>query len=230
MQGDTAQTPPGRIDDTFEGKIIIRLGNHPQVGDGVADFQAFIEPRPTDNPVRQTQCNQAFLELAGLKSGAHEHRHFVQAVALVLPGFNFVSDDTGFLDPVPDTTYTNLVAFVQVCPQRLSKPPLVFGYQARGRRQNMGRGTVVAFQPHDPGAGEIVFKTQDVTDLGPAPGIDRLVVIANAAYIPMPLYHHTQPQVLGDVGILIFIDQDVAEFALKFLQDGRLFPEQLQAQ
>ena len=40
---------------------------------------------------------------------------------------------------------------------------------------------VVALEPDDLGAGEIVLEAQDVVDLGAAPAVDRLVVVADAA-------------------------------------------------
>ena len=40
---------------------------------------------------------------------------------------------------------------------------------------------VIAFEPDDLRAGEVVIEAQDVIDLGAAPAIDRLVVVADAA-------------------------------------------------
>ena len=47
-----------------------------------------------------------------------------------------------------------------------------------------------------------------------APAIDRLVVIADAADIATPLREQPQPQILRDIGILIFIDEDIFEALL----------------
>ena len=82
----------------------------------------------------------------------------------------------------------------------------------------MRRRAVVAFQADDPGAGEIVLEAQDVADLGAAPGVDRLVVVADAAEVVMALRQRPQPQVLGDVGVLVLVDQDVAELLLVALE------------
>jgi hypothetical protein len=49
-----------------------------------------------------------------------------------------------------------------------------------------GRRAVVALQPDDLGAGKIALEAQDVVDLGAAPAIDRLVVVADAADIAAP--------------------------------------------
>ena len=55
---------------------------------------------------------------------------------------------------------------------------------------------------------------QDVADLGAAPGINRLVVVADAAEIAVRARQQAQPQVLGDVAVLVFVHQDIAELAL----------------
>ena len=78
-------------------------------------------------------------------------------------------------------------------------------------------------------AGEILFKPQDIAHLGPAPAVDRLVIIAHAADIPVPLRQQPQPQVLGDVGILILVHQNISEPALILLQQVGVTLENLNA-
>ena len=75
----------------------------------------------------------------------------------------------------------------------------------------MRRRAVVLLEPDDLRAGEIALEAQDVADLGAAPAIDRLVVVADAAEIAMLLRQQPQPQILRDVGVLVLVDQDVAE-------------------
>ncbi len=45
----------------------------------------------------------------------------------------------------------------------------------------MAGRAVVALEADDLGAGKVVVEAQDVVDLGAAPAIDRLVVVADAA-------------------------------------------------
>jgi hypothetical protein len=58
----------------------------------------------------------------------------------------------------------------------------------------MRGGAVVLFQPDHGGAGEILLEAQDVADLGAAPAIDRLVVVAHAADVAVPAGQQPQPQ------------------------------------
>ena len=89
--------------------------------------------------------------------------------------------------------------------------------QRRRGGQDMRRRAVIAFQPHHLGAGEILLEAEDVFDLGTAPRIDRLIVVADAADVLVRLGQQPQPQVLGDVGVLVFIDQQITELVLVFL-------------
>ena len=78
----------------------------------------------------------------------------------------------------------------------------------------MSGRAVVAFEPHNLRAGKIVLEAQDVVDLGPAPAIDRLVVIADTGEVAATLREQAQPQILRHVGVLILVHQHVAEALL----------------
>ena len=88
---------------------------------------------------------------------------------------------------------------------------------------------IVAFEPDDLGAGEVLLEAQDVVDLGAAPAVDRLVVVADAADVRRALRQEAQPQVLRDVGVLILVDQDVAEAAMIVGEYVRVLAEEAQA-
>ena len=72
-------------------------------------------------------------------------------------------------------------------------------------------GAIVPLQPDHLGAGEVALEAQDVVDLRAPPAVDRLVVVADAADVAPSLRQQPQPQVLGDVGVLVLVHQDVAE-------------------
>ncbi len=93
----------------------------------------------------------------------------------------------------------------------------------------MAGRTVVPFEADHGGARKIVLEAQDVVDLGAAPAIDRLVVVADAADVVPPLRQQPQPEVLDDVGVLVLVDQHVPEAVLILLQDIRVLAEQAHA-
>ena len=72
LDAGRAQPAFGRVYDAFKGQIICRLGNQPQIGKGITDLGTFIKAR-ANHAVRQANCDEPFLKLAGLKPGAHQH-------------------------------------------------------------------------------------------------------------------------------------------------------------
>ena len=86
--------------------------------------------------------------------------------------------------------------------------------EMRGGGENMSGRAVIALEPHDLRAGKILLETQDVLDLGAAPAIDALIVVADAADIVAPLRDQPQPQILRGVGVLIFVDENIFEALL----------------
>src|SRR3546814_5112035 len=78
------------------------------------------------------------------------------------------------------------------------------------------------------GTRKVLVELQDVADLGAAPAVDRLVVVADAADVLVRLRQQPQPEILRDVGVLVLVDQQVAEPLLIVLQDLRAGLEQRQ--
>ena len=102
-----------------------------------------------------------------------------RAVALQL--LDLLADAAGFFLRVPAAGDLHLFAEHVLGAQRLAEPAFVVGDEVRGGGEDVAGASVVSLQPDDLRAGEVVIEAQDVIDLGAAPAIDRLVVIADAA-------------------------------------------------
>ena len=74
----------------------------------------------------------------------------------------------------------------------------------------LGRA-VVLLEPHDLRVGVILLELEDVLDVGPAPGVDRLVRVADDADVAVPQRQRVGDDVLGVVRVLVLVDQDVLE-------------------
>ncbi len=91
-----------------------------------------------------------------------------------------------------------------------------------------GRGrAVIRLEPDDARPLEILLEAEDVFDLGAAPRIDRLIVIADAADIAVPLREQPEPEILHEVRVLVLVDQDVAERAVILREDVRVAAQHL---
>ena len=106
---------------------------------------------------------------------------WLSSMLVALQRLDLLADRARLLVAVPHAAQRDALAFLHLGPQRLAEPALVVGDQVRGGGQDVRRRAVVALQPDDGGAGEILLEAQDVADLRAAPAVDRLVVVADAA-------------------------------------------------
>ena len=186
VERGVAEPALGHIDDALEREVVSGLCNKPQIGEGVADLHALVEPRPADHAIGQAERDEAILELAHLERGAHQDRDLVEIVRLAgaviaLELLDLLADRAGFFLRVPAGGDLHLLAGHVLGAQRLAEAALVVRDQMRGGGEDVGGGAVVALQANDLRAGKIVVEAQDVVDLGAAPAVDRLVVVADAA-------------------------------------------------
>ena len=145
---------------------------------------------------------------------------------LALQRLDLLADEAGLLLAVPGAGDRHLLARLVLGAQRLAEPALVVGDEMRGGGEDVAGRAVVALQPHHGRAGKIVLEAQDVVDLGAAPAIDRLVVVADAGDVCGALREQPQPEILRDVGVLVFVDEDVAEALLICAQHVRVLAEE----
>ena len=80
-----------------------------------------------------------------------------------------------------------------------------------GGREHVAGGAVVLLQLHHPCTGEVLVEVEDVAHVGAAPAVDGLVVVPHHADVPpLPAEQPEQP-VLGGVGVLELVHEQVAE-------------------
>ncbi len=91
-----------------------------------------------------------------------------------------------------------------------------------GGLEDQLRAPVVALQLHHRRAGFVALEVEDVAEVGPAPGVDRLVVVAHDAQVVVGGGQGPDDPVLGPVGVLVLVDVQVAPARLVAGQDVRL--------
>ncbi len=221
-----AQPAPRHVDDALEGEVVGRRSDAAQIGERVADLGALVEARAADHPVGQAEGDEAVLQLAHLERGADQDGDLVELVAGALQLLDLLADRARLLLRIPGAGHGDLLAQLVLGAQRLAEPALVVGDEVGGGREDMAGRAVIALEPDHGGAGEILLEAQDVVDLGATPAVDRLVVVADAAQVLRPLGEQPQPQILGDVRVLIFVDQHEPEALLILAQHLRVLAEQ----
>ena len=172
------------IDDALEGEIVGRRIDHAQIGQRVADFGALVEARAADDAIRQAERDEAVFEFAHLERGAHQDGDLVERMVpdcSALQLLDLLADGAGFFLGIPGAGDGDLLAQHVVGAQRLAEAAFVVRDQMRGGGEDVAGGAVIALEADDGGAGKVVLEAQNVVDLGAAPAVDRLVVVADAA-------------------------------------------------
>ena len=212
------------VNDPLEGEVVRRLRQHAEVGDRVPDFGPLVKAQAADDPVGQAERDHPFLESTGLEAGPHQDRHLGQAVAAAPVGLHPAADQPRLFLGIPQRQHFHVVALgvVAAGPQGLAEPALVMREQPGGGGQDRRGRAVVRFQPDDLGTRKIPLELQDVLDLGTPPGIDALVVVADAADVLFFLRQQAEPVILHQVGVLVLVHQDVAEGAVVVRQHFRV--------
>ena len=115
-------------------------------------------------------------------------------------------------------------------PQCLALSALIMADDGVGGIQNILGGTVVLLQPDRANAPILLFKTQDILNIGATEPIDALIIIAHHADVAIASRQQTGQQVLQMVGVLILVHQHIAELPLIVLPHLRAALQQLYGQ
>ena len=167
-----AEAALGRVDDPLEGEVVGGLGDDAQISERVADLGALVEAEAADDAVGQADRDEPVLELAGLELGADEDARSSSrrlACAAALDRLQLLADAARLLGPVPDADHLDLVALVQLGPQRLAEPAAILRDQAGGGGEDVRGRAVILLEPDDLRAGEILLEPQDIGDFCAAP-------------------------------------------------------------
>ena len=213
-----AQPPLRQVHDTLEGEVVVGADRDADIGHGVPDLLTFVEAQAPEHPIGQADGQEAFLEGESLEAGAHQDGDAVEALALALQRLDFLAHNPRLFLPVPGFGDADLLALRPLGPEGLAEPPFVVGDEAGGGGEDVSGGAVVALQPDHLRAGKVLLEAEDVADLGAAPAVDRLVVVADAADAAVRLRQQPEPEVLGDVGVLVLVHQQIAETLLVALE------------
>src|SRR5699024_10769670 len=95
----------------------------------------------------------------------------------------------------------------------------VVGDDSVGGPQNGFGGAVVLLQPDDAGLFILFLEIQDIFNGSAAETIDTLIVVADHTDILVLASQERRQQILQMVGVLILVNQDIAELLLIIVQN-----------
>ena len=231
-----ADLPARHVDDPLEAHDVRVRAQDPQVRQGVLDLAPLVEPRPTDELVRDAVAQERFLDRPGL--GVHPvHDRDVGRLELlgvvVGPPGEHRSAAHELLDPARDPLGLVVLVVGLVAPDEppagVRRPELLLGpcrvpgHDGMGRVEDELGAAIVLLELHDDGVRVVALEVEDVPDVGAAPAVDRLVVVADDRQVAVLRGERLDPQVLRAVRVLVLVDVQVAPAILVAGQDlGRL--------
>ena len=226
--GFLPQAAAGDVDDALEGDGVVRVVDEAEEGEEVFDFAAGVEAGAADDAVGDAAAEEGFFDDAGLGVGAI-HDGDVAGAPVVEGdlGFDFAGDEVGFVGFGVALVDDGADAFVVLGPKLFVD---AFGGaidDGIGDTEDGFGGAVVLFEADGGGLGEVAFEVEDVADVGGAPGVDGLVGVADDGEVAAAGGPGAREVVLDDVGVLEFVDEDVAEASLVAFGDGGVLVEEV---
>ena len=228
-QGRGSHAPAGAADGPAEAHHVEGIGEEPQVGQQILHLLTLVELRAPHQLVGHIEGPQRLFQLPGLPIGPVEHGHLgVRKEDPLLP--DPVHHPFGLQAPLVQELEGQVFPFPQARPEGLAQTLTVVGDDRARRVQDPLGGAVVLLQLDLGGLGEVPLEVQDVADIGPSPSVDRLVFVPHDAEIVVLPGQMLHQQILGAVGVLVFVHQQILESLRVDGLDARLPEEPLRVQ
>ena len=231
-QGRCANAPFRDVDNAAHSDIIPAVVNGFQIGKNVLDLAACIEIGAAHDIVGDGTQYKALLKETGLGVGAVEYCKAVVAAAFVRtdPVLDVLRNEGRLLHCGCKGPDMDAGALTVVGPEGLVLAGAVVFDHRVGCVQYVLGGAVILLQADHHGVRVDLFKIQDISDVGAAEFIDRLVIVAYDAEIFVLAGKKADQLELGGIGILIFVHHDIAEAVLVHLQYFIVRMEKLHSQ
>ena len=227
LLGGVADAARRDIDDASQAHVVVGVHQDTQVGENILYFLAVVKARAAHQHVAHAMTHEFFLEHAGLRVGAVEDRDLAGRASARLGVRDFARDPAGLGAIVREGAEANLFAGFVVGPEFLAMPPGILCDHGTGGFEDISLGAVVLLQADGVGIRVVAFEFQDGAHVGAAEAVDRLVVVAHHAEVPVTTRDMIDQEVLGMVHVLVFVDQNVAVASTEGIAHFAVLAEQL---
>ena len=217
----------GYVDDAPQPQIIGGVVDDAQIGQHILDLGPVEELHAADDLIGYAVALKGILHGVGLGVGSVEHGVFLPVDAPTVVHHNLPHYIVGLVGLIEAGLDGDDFPFSVLRPQSLALAAGVVADDGVGPVQNVLCRAVILLQTDGTGAGILLFKIQDVLDVGPPEAVDALIVVAYHADVAVSPCQQTGQQILQMVGVLILVDEDVAELALVVGQRLPVRPQQI---
>ena len=228
FQGRGADLAARHVDHPQEGVVVVRVDQQAEVTHQVLHLLAGEEAGAAAEAIGNLMVLQLQLHQLGLVVAAVEDREVaVRALGAQVFGEDFQGHPFALGVFVAAADHADLVAHAHLAPQLFLEGVGVVGDQGVGAFEDAAGGAVVLLQHHHLQRRVVVFQQHQVFRPRAAPGVDRLVIVADHGELVAHAHQQLHQQVLAGVGVLVFVDQQVADAVLPFFQDVGVVLKQL---
>ncbi|MNG93154.1 hypothetical protein D3C79_521110 [compost metagenome] len=215
LEGGGADFPARQIDHPQEGGVFVRIHQQLEVGHDVLDLGAGEKRGAARDTVGNAVGHQRLLEDARLMVAPIEDGVILKPGAVhELVAHQLGGDTLRLVLLILGKQHLDRHPVVELGEERLVIDVGVVGDQNVGALEDAFLGAVVLLQLDELEAGKILVQQHQILRLGTAPGVDGLVIVPHHGKTG-PLADNLLHQlVLAGVGVLILIDQQVADLVL----------------
>ena len=220
-------TALGYVHDSLHRHRVCGIHDCLEVGHDVLDLAPVVELGTANHLIRHAVADKDFFDDTGLGVGAIEHRHVGSRQAVILERPDSLGDEGRLIVFVLGAIDGDRGALTEVGPEVLRLSAWVVADHRVGGVEDRLRRPVVAVEHDHPGIRIVTLELEDVADVGAAKGVDALIRVPHHAQVVMLRREHLHQPVLGVVGVLVFVHQDVTEAILIVLEHLGESTEQL---
>ena len=232
-QALVADAALGRADRAQERRVVIRVDPQPEPGAQVLDFSAVKKAGAARDLVRNAGAAQRFFKRLGHVVGAVQDGKaapFGRRVAGRAQALDAGDSAVGLVLFAVAIDHAHRLALAQFRKQRFGEQLGVGANHIVGGAQDGAGGAVVLLQLDHLQRGKVQRQLFQVVQRGAAPAVNALVVVAHGGEVAAFAHQQFEQVVLCGVGVLVFIDQHVAEQALPLGAHLRKIAQQFERQ
>ena len=209
---------PGRdVDDAPQPQVVRRIVKDAEIGQHVLDLRPVEEADAAEDFIGDAVTLEGVLHGVGLGVHPVEDGIVLPAAPHADPRQHLRCHILGLVVLVHGGVALNPLPRSRLCPQLLALAAAVVADDCVGGIQNGLGGAVVLLQTNHSRPFVLLLKGEDVFDRRPPEAVDGLVVVAHHTDVfPLPRQRGGQ-QILQVVGVLILINEDIAELVLPIL-------------
>ena len=213
IHGGSTDLAGGRVDNAAQAQIIGRVINEAEIGQHILHFGAVEELCAAHHLVGHAVAAESVFQSVGLGVHAIEDGMIPPVGTAIIVHHNIADDEVGLIALVESGLNDDLLALAAIRPQCFSLAALIVANNGVGGIQNMPRGAVVLLQTDGTSACILLFKVEDIINIRATETVDTLVIVAHHADVAVAACQQRGQAVLEMVGVLILVDQHIAELA-----------------